>query len=330
MSEVGPVLTSPTQFEVTLAEEDEGEDATSESSQFRSSFPSSPLTIRLDATEPTSRPETPMPRSDNRSSDHPHGSLVLHRSTGHPPTQKSTRFCTTLLPRRQSATQYRASEPILQPPALHHGIAIQGGHESLGNDCALWGMDYTSTSIQLLANHSHPSQIQSGQLQHTVPTHSIPEWQFASAHTQSSEHPLQLNPPSHPGSGCLLLPFQADDPTRIVPTISPPSHFFTIPFSQQNVGSNPSRNHEPSKGMIPGTPFSQYPIIPPLPPGSSLLNPPFPRPLQNSGSLPSSGVFYHLVTDRHRQSTHLDDFLGTTVQAERCMLLSPDKSGVWK
>ncbi|KAF8559164.1 hypothetical protein OG21DRAFT_1481014 [Imleria badia] len=321
MSEVGPALTSPTQFEVTLAEEDEGEDATSESSQFRSSIPSSPLAIQADATGLASRPETPMPRSDRRSSNYPHDSpKMLHWSTGHPPPQTSTRFCTTLLPRRQfvqSGTQYRASEPILQPPALHHGIPIQSGHRSFENDCALWGMDCTPTSIQPPADHSHPIQIPTGQLQHTILPHSIPEWHFANAHTQSSEYPLQLDPSSYPGSGCLLLPFQADEPTRIVPTMSPSSsHCFTIPFPQQNVAPDSSRNHESSINMIPGIAHPQYPVMPPWRQGSTLPNSPFPRPLQDPGSPPGLGVFYHLVSDHHEQSTHSEGFLGTFAQAE--------------
>lgn len=320
MSEVGPALTSPTQFEVTLMEEDEGEDACSESSQFRSSFLSSPLAIQADATELASRPEAPMPQSVHRSSNHPHGSpKMLHRSTGHPPPQKSTRFSTTLPSWRQSeqsGTQYLASEPPLSPSA-HHGILIQGGRGSPENDYTLWDMDRTSTSSQLRASHSHFGQIPSGQ-QHSTPPHSIPEWQFA--HTQSSAYPLQFDPSSHPGSGCLLQPFQ------VIPMMTPPSsHCFTIPLPRQNVAIDSPWDHESSITMIPGTAHPRNPMIPPWPSGSVLPNPSFPEPLQSSGSPPGPWVFCHLVSDHHRESSHPDDFLDPSAHAEGCTLLSLDK-----
>jgi hypothetical protein len=327
MSEVGPALTSPTQFEVTLAEEDEGEDADSESSQFRSSFLSSPLAIQADATELASWPEAPTPQSVHRSSNHPHSSpKVPHRSTGRPPPEKSTRFSTALPPWRQSeqsGTQYLASEPLLHPSTPHHGILIQGGHGSLENYYTLWDMDRTSTSSQLQAGHSHLGQTPSRQ-QDTTPPHSVPEWQFA--HTQSSAYPLQFDPSSHPGSGCLLQPFQADDRTRFIPMTTPSSsHCFTIPLPRQTVAIDSSWDHESSITMIPDIAHPRNPMIPPWPSGSVLPTPSFPEPLQNSGSPPDPWMFYHLVSDHHRESSH-PDFLDTSANTEGCTLLSLDKS----
>lgn len=287
MSEVGPTLTSPTQFEMTLTEEDEGEDASSESSRFRGSFISSPLAMQVDATASTSRPETPTPRSVCPSSNHSHGSPeMLHRCTGYPP---------------------------LHPPTFH-GIPIQGCHGSLDNDYTLWDMDRTSTSIQdiqLQAGHSHPSQIPSGQLQHAMLPHSIHEWQLAKAHPRSSTYPFQFDPSSHPGSSCPLQPSQADYRTGFIPTTPPSpssSHCFAVPFPQHIVAIDSSWNYEPNITMI-TEPRNQ-------PSGLVLSNPSLPGPLQNSGPPHGLGVFYHSVSDHHRKFSHPEDFFATSAHAE--------------
>ncbi|KAG6378602.1 hypothetical protein JVT61DRAFT_12869 [Boletus reticuloceps] len=330
MSEVEPALTSPTQFEVTLMEEDEAEDASSESSQFRNTFLSPPLAIQADVAELTSRPETPMPRSVHPSSNYPHYSPEsLHRSAGHTSPQESEYFSTTLLARWQSehpGTQGCASDPLFHPPALCRGISIHGGHGSYDNDYALWDVDRTSTSIQLRADHSYPSQIPSGQPGYTMPLHSIPDLHFANTHPQSSPYPAQLNASTQPGSGCLLLPFQADEQTFGPMTSSSFSHCFTIPLSRLDVAINPSQNRESS---LTRTSSTQFPY-PTWPPASTLPNPSFPDPLQNSGSPPSPGVPYHLVSDHRRTSTHHDNFLDTsrTLRAVRfCRLTSPEPGG---
>ena len=315
MSEVGPAQTSPTQFEVTLTEEDEGWDASSESSPLRSSFLSPPLALQADATELTPRPEALTPQSVHRSSNYPHGSPKMpHWSTSHPPPQKSTRFSSALLPRQQSeqsGIQYFASETLLHPPTPHHGIPIQGGRGSLENDYTLWDIDRTSTSSRLQIGHSHLSQIPSG-LQHTTPPHSIPEWQFAPTQLSAYPLPLQFDPSSHPGSGCLLQPFQADDRTRFIPTTTPPSsHCFTIPLPQ-NVAIDSSWDHESSTTVVPGIARPRNPMVPPWPSGSVLPSPSFPEPLQNSGSPPGSWVFYHPVSDYQRESSHPEDILDTS------------------
>ena len=300
MSEMGPALTSPTQFEVTLTEEEEAEDAGSESSQFRSFFLLSPLAIQA---QPTSRPETAVPRSVHRSSNHPHhGPEMSHRDTEHPSPQKSTRFRTTLLlgqQSEQSETQHPAWEPRFHPPSLR-GIPIQGGHGSPENNYTLWDMDRTSSSIQLRDVHSHPS----GQLQHTMSPHSLPEWQFADPHTHSSPYPVQPNTSPHLGGGCPLLPYQADDQTSFIPTMSPSSgssHRSTIPSPQQNVAVHSSRGYESSM-------HDGYPMMAPWPEWSTLTDPPLPLPLQNPVSPPGPGMFYHLVSDRHGRSTHPEGF----------------------
>lgn len=282
MSEVGPALTSPTQFEMMLSEEDEGEDASSESSQFRSSFISSPLAIQADATASPSGPETPTPRSARCSSNYSHGGPeMLHQCTGYPP---------------------------LHPPTLH-GIPIQGCHGSLANDYTFWDMDRTSTSTQGIQLQPHPSQIPSGQLQHAMPPHSIHEWQLAEAHPRSSSYPFQLDSSSQPGSGSSLQPFQADDRTRFIPTTPPSSSYcFTIPFPQHIVAIDSSWNYEPSITMIPDS--RNWPS------GLVLSNPSLPEPLQNSGSPHSPGVFYHSVSDHHRKFSHPEDFLGTSAYGE--------------
>ncbi|KAG8218518.1 hypothetical protein J3R82DRAFT_4156 [Butyriboletus roseoflavus] len=266
MSEMGPVLTSPTQFETTLTEEDEGDDTSSESGRLYSTFPSSLLAIQPDATELTFRPETPAPRSVYCSSSHLHGSPeILHRSGGYPPPQNSTCFGTMLLQRQQSEhsdIQRHASEPLLHPPALHHEISIQCGCGAFEDDYTLWDMDRTSASIEPQAGPSYRSHVPSGQLQHPMPLHSIPEWQFANPHTQSSAYPIQANPLSLSGSDCLLQPSQAGDRDKFIATPPlPPTYCFTLPLSQQNVGVNSSWNHESSMTMIPSIAHSRNPVI---------------------------------------------------------------------
>ncbi|KAH0839803.1 hypothetical protein J3R83DRAFT_748 [Lanmaoa asiatica] len=312
MSEIGPALTSPTQFEVTLTEEDEGEETNSESSRLYNTSPLSPLAIQTDATELTFRRETPAPRSVQRSSSHPHGSpKILHRNTGDLPLQNSTCFTTTLFPRRQSEQsriQHHASEPLLHPPALHHGTPIQGDRGSFENNYTLWDIDRPSTSNQPQAGPFHGSYFPTGQLQYAMPPHSIYQWQFANAYTQSS---------AYPGSGYLLQPFQADDKTRFIPTTPPSSsHSFTTALPQQIFGIDSSWNHESSTTMIPGIAHPRNPMISQWPSGSVPLNPSFPGSLQNSESSLGPGVSYHLVSDHHRNSSHTEDLLGTFAHPE--------------
>lgn len=325
MSEMGPALTSPTQFEMMLPEEDGGEDTSSESSRLYSSFPSSPLAIQADVAELTSPPEAPTSRFIHRSSGRPHRSLeVLHRSTGHLPPQNSTCASTTFLPRRRSgqpSLQHHVSEPPTHPFALHHGASIQGDCGSFEDDYTLW--DCTSTGIQPRTGSFHRIHVPSGQLQHT-----IPEWQFANAQTQSSVYPLQANPSSYPGSGYLFQPSQADDRTQFIPTTSPSfSHRFTIPLCQQNAGIDSSWNHDSSITMIPGIVHPRNPTISQWPSGSIPPNPPFLEPLQNSELSLDPRVFYHLVSDHHRNLPHSEVLLGTFTHAEGCTLLSLDEAG---
>lgn len=317
MSEMGPALTSPTQFEAMLTEEDEGEDTSSESGRLYSTFPSSPSAIHLDVTELT-------PRSVHCSSSHPHGgSEILHRSNGHPPPQNSTCFGTTLLRRQRSEQSYmqrHALEPLLHPPALHHGISIQGGCGSFENDYSLWDMDPTSAGIQPPIGSSYRSHVPSGQLQHALPPPSIPE--FANAHTQSSAY---LSPLSLPGRGCLFQPFQADDRAKFI-TTTPPPPSYCLTLSQQN-GIDSSWNHDSSMTMIPSITHTRNPMISQWPSGSVPPNLSFPEPLQNSGSSLGPGVSYHPVSNHRRNLPHPEDLLGTFAHAEGCTLLSLDNPG---
>lgn len=295
MSEVGPALTSPTQFEMMLADEDEGEDTNSESSRLYSFFSSSQLAIQTGATELTSRPKTPTPRSVHRLSNHPYGSpQILRRSIGYLPPPSSTYFNTTLLPRRQSeqsGIQHHTSKPLLHTPPLHYSIPLQGGRGSFENDLSIWDMDRTSTSIQ----PSHASHIPSGQLQRTIPPHSVPEWQFANTYTQSSAYySFQPNPSSHPDGGYPFQPFPDDDQSRFILMTSPSSsHCSTMPLLQQNVGIDSCWDHESGTTRIPGIAHHRNHMTAQWPSGSVL-----PGTSQNSGpSLGPARMFYHLGSE---------------------------------
>lgn len=281
MTEVGPVLTSPTQFEVILIEEDEKEGPSSESGQFCSTFPSSSSAIQVDAIELSPRHGAPMPRPARRSLNRPCGSpSMFHQNAehSHPPPRELTRFNATLPSRQpdQSGAQYRASESPSHSPALHHGILIGSGHPLLDNDHTFWDMDHSSIGVQLLSAPSHLNRFPNGQLQHTMPPPSILEWQSTNTHTQSSVYPFEFDRLSQPGS--LSLPFQVDDRSGLVPTTSPPSpHCCTTSLLQRNVTIDQIWDHESGITMVPAFVHPRYPMAPPSTQGLTLSDPSFPE-----------------------------------------------------
>lgn len=293
MSQVGPALTSPTQFEMTLTDEDyedEGEDTSSESSKLYGIFSSSPSAIQTGTTEQTFRPETPTPRSVHRLSNLPRDiPQSFHRRTGHSPPPSSTRFSTVSLPRWQyehsNMQHHEASESLFHPFPPHYTNLTQGHRGSFENDPSFWDTDFTPISIQPRTGPHHSSPIPSRQLQHAMLPRSDPEWQYADIHT-----------------------FPDDSQTRLIPTPPPSSsRYLTMPLSQQDDGIYSSWNHEAGITI----PLDSY----------------FPELLQSSG-LPfdPACMFYHLVSD-HTNSSHPENSLDVFPYAEDCMLLSLDKPG---
>ncbi|KAG9317341.1 hypothetical protein JVU11DRAFT_1540 [Chiua virens] len=312
MSEVGPILTSPTQFERTLMEEDEGVDTGSESSPVYSAFPLSPLTIRTDVTELSSQIETSSPSSVHPSSGHLHDSLeVSRRFTGHPLSRNSRRPRTISLSRRQFSIQHHGAEPPLHLPTVHDDLPTQRGRGLSEQEYDPWDIDYTSTSIRAdLYQGNHE------QLQFTIPPHSSVEWQFSDAHTQFPAYPSQPNTSSHSFTGYPSRSLQPNDRDRMIP-MTPPSftHFSALPLPQQHAGIDTPWNHDtlasgityPRNLMIP-----QWPSTPP--------NQSFPG-IQSPESISGSGVFYHLDSS----FSHPEDLLGTLPHSDSHAMLSLEK-----
>lgn len=285
MCEVGPALTSPTQFDMALADEDERENTSSESNRLYSSFFSSPLVIETAVSELTSWSKTPTPRSMHRLSNHPRGSPQMQHQS-HPP-----------------GIQHHALNPVFHPPPLPYNIPIQGGCGSAEHDPSLWDTDRASTSIQLCTSPSGASLVPSGQLQHAMPSHSVPEWQFANAHTQPSAYPFQPTLLSPPDSSHLFQPLPDNDQSMFIPT---------MPW-QKNVGIDLPWIHESDTTRVPSVMHPRTHMMAQWPSGLVL-----PDTLQTSGSsLSPAGGFHDLVSD-HGNSSYPEDSLDAFPHAEGC------------
>ena len=330
MSEVGPVLTSPTQFEMTLTDEDDGEDTNSESNHLYSSFYPSPRAMDVGAIKLASRPETPTPQSVHLLSNRPHGvPSMTQRSTGRSPPPNSTYFSTMLPPVQQpeqSGVQHYASEPFLHLlPPPQYTTPIQCGHEPLGSSFGLRDMDRTSANSQFRVGPSRAGFVPSGQLQHIVPPQLVPEWRFADSQTHL--YPSLPNPSSNSDSGYLLEALPDDNQAMFIPAMPPPSfHCFRMPPDEQNVGVDSFWDHGSSPTGIPGIMDPRNPTMAPWPLGSVPASSEFhpgPVEISESSSLTPAWPLRHAISD-HRNSSHPENAL-YTYPVEGCMLAPLDE-----